>query len=292
MNRAQRRVRYGAPLSLEALIDAALAEDVGDGDRTTEWSVPEDLAGGARIVAKQAGIVCGLAPAEAIFLRVDPELSVRGGVADGARVAPGAEIMVVAGALRSILTAERTALNFLGRLSGIATLAADYCAAVEGTDCRILDTRKTTPGWRALEKEATRCGGAVNHRRGLFDMVLVKENHIRAAGGLGAALQAVGERARREGIEVEVEACSLAELREALAGGPDRILLDNMSIGELEEAVRLVRGHEGDVPLLEASGNVTLQTVGRIAATGVDFVSVGALTHSAPVMDFSLQVIA
>lgn len=166
----------------------------------------------------------------------------------------------------------------------------DHGAAVEGTGCRILDTRKTTPGWRALEKEATRCGGATNHRRGLYDMVLVKENHIRAAGGLAAALHAVGAGARREGIEVEVEVSSLEELAEALAGGPDRILLDNMSVAELEEAVRTVREWKGDVPLLEASGNVTLETVGRIAASGVDFVSVGALTHSAPVMDFSLQV--
>lgn len=291
MNR-ERRSDYGAPLSLEALIDAALAEDIGDGDRTTEWSVPDGREGKARIVAKQEGVVCGVGPTKATFLRVDPLLSVESPLADGARVAPGAEVMILAGSLRAILTAERTALNFLGRLSGIATSTAEYSAAVEGTGCRILDTRKTTPGWRVLEKQATLCGGAVNHRHGLFDMVLVKENHIRAAGGVTAALRAVGERAAQERIEVEVEVSTMSELAAALAGAPDRILLDNMTPAQLEEAVRLVRGRPGDAPLLEASGNVTLQTVGRIAATGVDFVSVGAVTHSAPVMDFSLQVFA
>lgn len=282
---------YGPLLSAEALIEAALAEDIGDGDRTTKWSVPAGKPGRALIVAKQVGVVCGLGAARSTFLRVDPELSVRTDASDGTRVPSGTEVMTLDGSLGAILTAERTALNFLGRLSGIATLAAKYAAAVEGTACRVLDTRKTTPGWRALEKHATRCGGAVNHRQGLFDMVLVKENHIRAAGGISAALRAVGPRAAREGIEVEVEVSDLSELAEALGGAPDRILLDNMTPELLDEAVRMVRGRGGRHPLLEASGNVTLQTVRRIAASGVDFVSVGALTHSAPVMDFSLQVL-
>lgn len=283
--------RFGEPLSLATLIDAALAEDVGAGDRTTSWTVPPGTTGRAVIIAKQAGSICGLDAAEATFLRVEPALSVESRVADGDRVHSGAEVMYVSGPLAGILSAERTALNFLGRLSGIATVTAAYADAVDGTGCRILDTRKTTPGWRSLEKYATRCGGAWNHRLGLDDMVLVKENHIRAAGGLGAALAAVVPRAAEHGIEVEVEVTCRAELAEALAAKPDRILLDNMTPAELEAAVQLTLRLGADRPLLEASGNVTLESVRRIAATGVDFVSVGALTHSAPVMDLSLQVI-
>jgi nicotinate-nucleotide pyrophosphorylase (carboxylating) len=282
--------RTRRPLSVQELVGAALAEDVGDGDRTTLWTVPEDLTGRARIVAREAGIVAGTDPAGATFDAVDPKLEVSWDREDGSPVAAGETIGTVAGPLRALLVAERTALNFLGRLSGIATLTSRFVAAVAGTGCRVTDTRKTTPGWRFLEKAATRAGGAINHRRGLFDMVLVKENHIRAAGGIGRALELVRDPARMEGLAVEVEVTSLDELEEALAGSPDRILLDNMDPDLLRAAVGRVRSLPPPRPLLEASGGIRLETVGDVAKTGVDLVSVGALTHSAPALDLTLLV--
>lgn len=283
---ASRRV-----LSLDALVDAGLAEDLGAGDWTTEWTVGADATGRADVLARAEGVIAGTLPAGRTFERLDPALGLDWRVREGGRVVPGSEVLRVEGRLRSILAAERTALNFLGRLSGIATLASRFVAAVEGTGCRIVDTRKTTPGWRALEKRAAAVGGAGNHRMGLYDMVLIKENHIRAAGGLRPALRAAISRARPSGLAVEVEVGSIAELRVALEERPDRILLDNLSVEELEEAVRTTRAADPPRPELEASGGITLDTVGEVARTGVDLASVGAITHSAPALDLTVLLV-
>jgi len=278
------------PLGPDDLVAAALAEDIGDGDRTTAWTVPEHLRGRARIVAREPGVVAGTRVAGAAFLAVEPALELRWEREDGQAVGANESVMTVSGPLGGVLTAERTALNFLARLSGIATLTARFVEAVRGTGCRVTDTRKTTPGWRILEKAATAAGGAVNHRLGLYDMVLIKENHIRAAGGIGEALERVRAPAGREGLQVEIEVTSLEELEEALPGAPDRILLDNMDPSWLRSAVERVRRRPAPRPLLEASGGVDLATVRAVAETGVDLVSVGALTHSAPALDLSLLV--
>jgi len=287
--------RFGDALSVEALIDGALAEDLGKGDATSLWTVPPGAAGKAEIVAKAIGVVAGVEVAAAVFRRFDPRLELRVYRSDGEAVVPGDRVLGISGSLESILGAERTALNFLGHLSGIATAAHRFAGAVEGTGCRVLDTRKTTPGWRGLEKLAAAAGGAVNHRAGLYDMVLIKENHIRAAGGVAQALAAALGPARQADFEVEIEVTTLEELEQALDGEsdgarPDRILLDNMSIEELERAVARVRELAPPRPLLEASGGVTLETARRIADTGVDHLSAGAITHSAPALDLSLQV--
>lgn len=280
---------------MDELIEAALAEDLGPGDVTSEWTVPEGALGEAVIVAKADGVLAGVEAAAAVFRRFDSDLVVTVSRADGDAVRPGDEVLSVSGRLASILGAERTALNFLGRLSGIASAARRFADALEGTGCRVLDTRKTTPGWRELEKAAAAAGGAVNHRTGLYDMVLIKENHIRAAGGVGAALRGAIGPAREAGIEVEIEVTTFAELEEALAGDaegrrPERILLDNMNVEQLERCVRRVSALDESRPLLEASGGVTVETAARIAATGVNFISAGAITHSAPALDLSLQV--
>lgn len=287
--------RFGEALSVEALIDAALAEDLGAGDVTTGWTVPEGAEGEAVIVARQTGVLAGLDVAAAVFLRFDGRLALRVDREDGDAVEAGDRVLAMSGSLASILGAERTALNFLGRLSGVATAASRYVRAVEGTGCRVLDTRKTTPGWRELEKRAAVSGGAVNHRAGLYDMVLIKENHIRAAGGISRALESAIGRARAADLEVEIEVTTFDELEQALAGDsqgarPDRILLDNMTVDQLERAVARVRELAAPRPLLEASGGVTLDTARRIANTGVDYLSAGAITHSAPALDLSLQV--
>ena len=276
-----------APEAL-ALVDAALTEDVGAGDWTTRWTVPAGRAAHARIVAKAAGVVAGLDVARAVFARVEPALRVEARVRDGDEVRPGDVVLEIDGPARGILTAERVALNFLQRLSGVATLTRAYVAAVEGTGTTILDTRKTTPGMRMLEKAAVRAGGGGNHRVGLHDMVLIKENHIAAAGGITAAVEAV-RAANERGLRVEVEATTLAEVEEALAAGVDRILLDNMDPPRLRAAVEAIRAAGAPVEA-EASGGVSLDTLREIAASGVDFVSVGALTHSAPALDLSLLV--
>jgi nicotinate-nucleotide pyrophosphorylase (carboxylating) len=262
------------------LIDAALAEDVGAGDATTDLLVPADAAGRATLTQKAPGVIAGMRAAEAVFHRVDPTLRWHKHVEQGVWRDGGGLVAEVAGASRSILTAERVALNFLQRLSGVATLTARYVREVEGTGARILDTRKTTPGLRVLEKQAVLAGGGHNHRSGLFDAILVKENHSAMAGGVGEATR----RALRSPLPVEVECSSPDEVREALEAGAPRILLDNMTNEQLREAVALVAGRAE----LEASGGVTLETVRAIAETGVDFISVGALTHSAPALDVSL----
>jgi nicotinate-nucleotide pyrophosphorylase (carboxylating) len=276
--------------TLEALIQLALEEDVGPGDWTTLWTVDPEANGQAVVVAKEELVVAGTDAAIRVFRRVDPSLEVRVEAPEGTRVGPEDPVLSIQGSLRGILTGERMAMNFLGRLSGVATLTRRFVDAVAGTDTQILDTRKTTPGWRVLEKEAVLAGGGKNHRLGLHDMVMVKDNHLVAAGGVDDALLRVREE-NAAGLEVEVEVGSLEELEEALAHEVDRILLDNMSLEAMGEAVARTRALGEGRPLLEASGNMTLDRVGSVAETGVDFISVGALTHSAPSADLSLRVL-
>ncbi|MGH2763679.1 MAG: carboxylating nicotinate-nucleotide diphosphorylase [Thermoleophilaceae bacterium] len=263
-------------------IDRALREDLGAGDLTTRVVVPDGAQARARIEQKAPGVPFGLRVAEKVFGRVDPELRWHAH-AEEDRWREGGMLAEVAGRAASILAAERVALNFLGRLAGVATLTARHVQAVEGTRARILDTRKTTPGLRALEKEAVRAGGGVSHRAGLFDAILVKENHAMLAGGVGeAARRALA--AAPAGVTVEVECATLDEVAEALDAGVPWLLLDNMAPAELRRAVELAGGRAE----LEASGGITLETIRAVASTGVDYVSVGALTHSAPALDVSL----
>ncbi len=273
------------------LIRTALAEDVGAGDWTTAWTVPAGTRARAGIFAKAEVALSGAEVARAVFQEVDPTLQVELHVGDGDVVPTGTEVMTIRGALHGILSAERTALNFLGRLSGVATLTRRFADRVEGTGARVIDTRKTTPGFRHLEKAAVVHGGGANHRIGLWDMVLIKENHIAGAGGVARALAAVAK-ANTRGIPVEIEVRNLEEFEEALGGPlPDRIMLDNLPPAVLRTAVARARELGDARPELEASGNVRLETIREIAETGVDYISVGALTHSAPVADLSLRVV-
>jgi nicotinate-nucleotide pyrophosphorylase (carboxylating) len=266
---------------LSELVARALAEDIGGGDVTTAATVPERAMAHAVVTQKAPGVLFGLDVAAEVFRLVDPDLAVQPLTREGEWREHG-PVLELEGRARSILTAERTALNFLARLSGVATMAARCVRAVEGTGATILDTRKTTPGLRALEKAAVAAGGATNHRVGLFDAILIKENHAALAGGVGDAVRKA--RAYAPGLTLEVECRTLAEVNEALDAEAPWILLDNMSVEELTEAARHVAGRAK----LEASGGVTLATLRDIASTGVDFVSVGALTHSAPALDLSL----
>jgi quinolinate synthase len=263
----------------------ALAEDLGPGDATSEAVLPPDLVLRGQIIAKQAGVVAGLPVVDAVFSQVDPALTLVCHVRDGVRVSPGDRVADVSGPARGMLAAERVALNFLQRLSGIATLTHSFVDAVADTEARILDTRKTHPGYRVLEKYAVRMGGGHNHRMGLHDMLLVKDNHIQAAGSLTVAVERA--RAARPDLPLEVEVRNLDELREALALEPDRIMLDNMTLDDMRAAVRVAAGR---VPL-EASGGIDLERVSHVAATGVDYISVGALTHSAPALDLSMEIV-
>jgi len=272
----------GTGVDFERVVREALAEDVGRGDVTTEATVDADATCRANVLLKEPGVVCGLPAVEAVFRALDTEACFEALAADGDELAR-VTLARVDGSARAVLTGERTALNLLGRLSGIATLTRRFVDAVDGTGAVILDTRKTTPGLRALEKYAVRCGGAQNHRFGLDDGILVKDNHLRAAGGIRAA----ADRLRGARLAIEVEAESLDDLREALAAGVESILLDNMPSATMREAVELVAGRA----TLEASGGVSLETVREIAETGVDFISVGALTHSARSLDVSLEVL-
>lgn len=275
----------------EILISLALAEDIGAGDVTSLYFIPEERVARAFVAVRKEGVVSGVDLAARVFMKVDPTLEVEILIPDGSRVSEGALLIRVEGKARSILTAERTALNFLQHLSGVATLTARHVDLVKGTRARILDTRKTTPGYRILEKQAVVHGGGVNHRMGLYDRAMVKDNHLVAEGGTDA-LQAAIHKLKQEkpGVEVELEADSLAQVRDFLAlEGVDHILLDNMSLEEMRQAVE-ARGERAS-PLLEASGGITRETLRDIAETGVDFISIGALTHSVPALDIGLDFI-
>jgi nicotinate-nucleotide pyrophosphorylase (carboxylating) len=266
-------------------IQRALDEDIGAGDVTTDTIVPADARLRGRIVAKQDGVVAGLNVAKAVFFALDQRVNFVANMQDGTKATRGALLANVDGPARALLTGERTALNFLGRMSGIATLTRKFVDAVAGTDAVILDTRKTAPGLRSTDKLAVRFGGGQNHRTGLFDMVLIKDNHIDFAGSITQAVRRV--RASETKLEIEVETRTLDDVREALALGVQRILLDNMSTATMREAVAICDGRAK----LEASGNVTLDNVLEVAETGVDYISVGALTHSAAVFDVSLEFV-
>ena len=269
--------------TLERIVLAALAEDVGQGDVTTDATVPADAIGTAELLVQERGVVCGLRAAETTFRAFDPDLEFDVLVAEGSAIEGPGAVALLSGSERAILTGERVALNFLGRLSGIATLTRRYVDAVAGTRAAILDTRKTTPGLRALEKHAVVCGGGRNHRFGLDDGVLVKDNHIRATGSIAQAVESL--RASTP-LPIEVECDTLDQVAEALSADADAILLDNMSLDDLRSAVVLAGGRAR----LEASGGITLDNVRAIAETGVDEISVGALTHSSRSLDVSLEL--
>jgi nicotinate-nucleotide pyrophosphorylase (carboxylating) len=269
---------------LTAIVERALAEDLGEGDVTTEAIVAADATARALISQKAPGAVYGLDAAEAAFRLLDPRARCERLASEGRwREDPG-PVLCIEGATRALLSAERTALNLLGRLSGVASMAAKAAAAVQGTGATVLDTRKTTPGLRALEKAAVAAGGASNHRVGLFDAVLIKENHIAAAGGIAKAVAMVRQAAPQFADTLEVEVRDRAEIEEALEAQAPRLLLDNMGLDELRAAVQLVAGRA----LLEASGGMRLADLREVAQTGIDFISVGALTHSAPALDLSM----
>ncbi len=269
---------------LRELVERALTEDVGSGDVTTLATVSEETRARALITQKAPGMIFGLRAAEVAFELLDPDARAQRLVAEGRWRDEGGEVLSIDGRARALLTAERTALNFLTHLSGVATMAARAADAVRGTGARVLDTRKTTPGLRALEKEAVAAGGASNHRVGLFDAILIKENHIAAAGGIAPALARARAAAPELASSIEVEVRDQAEIAEALEAGAPRLLLDNMDNDQLRAAVAQVGGRAE----LEASGGVTLQTLGERAETGVEWISMGALTHSAPALDLSL----
>ena len=274
------------------LIDLALTEDLGDrGDVTSQAFIPVTSVSLARIVAREECIVSGLSTASEVFRRIDPQLEVTLRCAEGDRLAPGATLIELRGSSRSILSGERTALNFLGRLCGIATLSALYAEKVQGTKTVLLDTRKTTPGWRLLEKRAVKAGGCTNHRMGLHDAILVKDNHLAALGSLDALPVVISKlRAENPGLPIEIEADTLEQVERLLAmTGIDVILLDNMDTTMMRKAVAL-RNTLFPAVLLEASGGVTLETLRPIADSGVDRISVGALTHSAPNADLSMEL--
>jgi nicotinate-nucleotide pyrophosphorylase (carboxylating) len=276
-----------SPLVIDEVVQRALNEDLGRaGDITSIATIPETTHAHAILIARQAGVIAGLPLAVATFQKLSPDLSIQAHFRDGAAVAAGLQVLTISGPARAVLAGERTALNFVGRLSGIATLTADYVRHTAGTKMRICCTRKTTPGLRALEKYAVRCGGGFNHRFGLDDAILIKDNHIAVAGGVGAVLR----RARAHVghlVKIEIEVDTMAQLREVLDTGlADVVLLDNMDIADLTEAVKLANGRV----VLEASGGVTQGSIAKIASTGVDYASSGALTHSAPNFDVALDI--
>jgi len=273
------------PHALHQQVLLALAEDLPGGDVTSEATIPAQARGVADFAAREAGVVAGLGVAALVFhLVLGDDVVITDRVPDGTRVAPGDVVMRVAGPVRGLLTAERTALNYASHLSGVATATAAWVDAVAGTGARVLDTRKTLPTYRALQKYAVRCGGGVNHRLSLSDRAMVKDNHVVAAGGVVPALEAV--RAAHPGLRVEVEVGTLEELRELLEVGCEEILLDNMPTEMMAEAVRITAGRA----VLEASGGLTVERAREVAATGVDFISVGALTHSVRVFDLGLDL--
>ncbi|MEE8362606.1 MAG: carboxylating nicotinate-nucleotide diphosphorylase [Dehalococcoidia bacterium] len=273
---------------VQEVIDRALREDLSLGDPTTDALIPPHLSGSARLVARRDGVLAGVDVALAAFTRVEPAIEGRALLLDGDRLKPGEAIATLSGPLAGMLKAERTALNFLQRMSGIASLTAQFVEAVDGTDARIVDTRKTAPGLRALDKYAVTCGGGGNHRFNLGDLVLIKDNHVAALEAEGVSLSQAVRRARtraRHNLRIEVEVENLEGAREALRGGADIILLDNMPVAEMQKAVEAVGGRA----VTEASGNVSLDNVAAIAGTGVDLISVGELTHSVRALDIGLD---
>ncbi|RKT43496.1 carboxylating nicotinate-nucleotide diphosphorylase [Thiocapsa rosea] len=280
---AVRPVRLPDPRLIEAQVRAALEEDVGAGDLTAAL-VPRDQRARAELITREPAVICGCAWFETVFRLLDPEIAVRWEVADGDRIHPGQRLALIEGPSAGLLTGERTAMNYLQTLSGTATRAAEFAAAVAGLPVAVLDTRKTLPGLRVQQKYAVLCGGCHNHRMGLFDAILIKENHILAAGSIPAALSAAAE-AAGAGVEIQIEVESLDELRTALDGGAESVLLDNFALGDLRLAVAMSAGRAR----LEASGGVGLATIRAIAETGVDRISVGALTKDVTAVDLSMR---
>ena len=270
---------------IQEIVKIALEEDLGKGDITSELIIPEKQKGMGFIIAKEKGIIAGLEVAKSVFKQVDPGLVFKPLVSDGDKVRPNQKVALIRGKAKSILAGERTALNFLQRLSGIATLTGEFVRKIRGTKAKILDTRKTAPGLRLLEKYAVKKGGGKNHRQGLYDMILIKDNHIEAAGSISLAIRKALR--NRKGLKIEVETRNLEEIKEALNFKINRIMLDNFRSEDLKKAVKLIRSKNKKVEI-EASGKVNLKNVRKIALSGVDFISVGALTHSAKALDFSL----
>ena len=277
-------LEHGLDLNLKNLIERSLSEDIGPGDITTETTIPEDATSTAVMLAKQDLVLAGLDVAGEVFHYLDPRVQFTPLAKDGDKIKAGTVLARVSGKTRVLLTGERVALNFLQHLSGIATLTAKYVEKLKGLKVEVLDTRKTLPGLRHLEKHAVRMGGGKNHRMGLYDMVLIKDNHIKAAGGITKAVEAARKKAGQ--LKIEVETRNLEEAREALAAKVDIIMLDNMPVETMREAVNLIAGRT----LVEASGNVTLDTIRTIAETGVNFISTGSITHSAPAADISMKI--
>ncbi|MCH5182107.1 MAG: carboxylating nicotinate-nucleotide diphosphorylase [Prevotellaceae bacterium] len=274
----------------DQLIDLAFSEDIGDGDHTTLCCIPEDATGQSRLLIKETGILAGVRVAKEIFRRFDPTMQVETLLDDGARVRPGDVAMVVSGKIRSLLQTERLMLNVMQRMSGIATMTAVYADRLKGTKTRVLDTRKTTPGMRMLEKEAVKIGGGVNHRIGLFDMILLKDNHVDFCGGIAQALDRCAAYQKEKGLQlkVEIEVRNFEEIKQVLAhGGADRIMLDNFNVADTRKAVDMIDGRFE----IESSGGITLETIRDYAECGVDFVSVGALTHSVKGLDMSFKAV-
>ncbi|HZK92584.1 MAG TPA: carboxylating nicotinate-nucleotide diphosphorylase [Prolixibacteraceae bacterium] len=271
--------------SIKSVIDYALKEDIGNGDITTNSLIPLDLRTKATMVAKSTGVIAGLAIAEYVFRTLSADITWKSFVNDGDKVSKGDLLLEISGSYRALLTGERVALNFLQRMSGIATMTANYVDTLKGYKTKILDTRKTVPGLRLLDKYAVMMGGGTNHRIGLYDMVLIKDNHIKIAGGITNAVTQI-KKNLPEGIKIEVETTTIEEVHEALATGVDIIMLDNMLNSTMTESVRIIGGHAK----VEASGNMTMDRLKEVAATGVDFISIGALTHSVTAFDISMNI--
>ncbi|MCZ6638745.1 MAG: carboxylating nicotinate-nucleotide diphosphorylase [Candidatus Dadabacteria bacterium] len=271
---------------VDLIIENTLEEDLGSGDVTTDAIFSVDDTCEALIIAKEEGIIAGIPIAERVFQKLDPEVTVTQNLKDGEHVNPGDEILVIKGSIHAVLSGERLSLNLLQRMSGIATATSKYVAAISGYRTRILDTRKTAPGLRVLDKYAVSIGGGCNHRFGLYDAVLIKDNHIDFAGNISNAVEIVRSKYQSK-FKVEVETSTLDEVREALKAGADIIMLDNMTVEMMKEAVRIINGKS----ITEASGGITLDTIGQVADTGVDFISVGAITHSSPALDIGLYMV-
>lgn len=275
---------------IDQLLDLAFAEDIGDGDHTTLSTIPADAMGRQHLLVKEEGILAGVEIAAKVFEKFDPTLKMTVFIADGAHVKPGDVAFVVEGPVRSLLQTERLMLNIMQRMSGIATVTERYQRKLEGLDCKVLDTRKTTPGLRMLEKEAVRIGGGCNHRIGLFDMILIKDNHVDFAGGIPQAVSRAKEYCAEKGkkLKIEVEVRNTHEIEQAIEAGVDRIMLDNFTPERTAEAVKLIRAKAPGVEI-ESSGGITLDTLRKYGEAGVDFVSVGALTHSVKGLDMSFK---